>query len=249
MNIEDIEVSEEELENVVESVEETEETKEEVGSEKRELVIEKKVQALANIENFVIREEADLKEAAEWLRKNKETQKIVKDFFEPEREATYKAYKNVTDKIKRFNDILSRSERIIKRKMADYRMEQERIRREAERKAEIAAEEERRKAEEARMRLREKGANGESEELESELTDITLTENIAANMAERAPEEKLDGVVFIENWVFKVEDITKVPIEYLMLDEKKVRGIVKAMKGDTNIPGIHVYAEKTVRAR
>lgn len=235
MNIEDIEVSEEELENVVESVEETEETKEEVGSEKRELVIEKKVQALANIENFVIREESDLKEAAEWLRKNKETQKIVKDHFEPERKATHEAYKAVTDKIKRFTDILTKSERVMKKKMADYQMEQERIRREAERKAE----EERQRVEAERAAARAKAA--ESGEPEPEIPEPPT--------AVVEPEEKLDGVSFVENWTYEVEDISKVPAEYMVLDEKKVRGIVKAMKGDTNIPGIHVYAEKTVRAR
>jgi hypothetical protein len=32
-------------------------------------------------------------------------------------------------------------------------------------------------------------------------------------------------------------------------DEKKIRGVVKAMKGDTSIPGVKAFAEQTVRAR
>jgi hypothetical protein len=224
MNITDIEIVSEEI-------------VEEESIENTELALEKEVQALANIASFEIQAEDDLKEAAEWLRKNKETQKIVKDHFEPERKKTHEAYKAVTDKIKRFTDILTKSERVVKKKMADYQMEQERARREAERRAE----EERRKAEEERAAARARAEEAGEPEPEN-LPKVP-------EVLEKEPEEKIDGVSFVENWTFEIEDISKVPLEYLILDEKKVRGVVKAMKADTRIPGIRAYAEKVVRAR
>jgi hypothetical protein len=32
-------------------------------------------------------------------------------------------------------------------------------------------------------------------------------------------------------------------------DEKKIRQVVKALKGDAKIPGIKIYAEKSTRVR
>lgn len=56
----------------------------------------------------------------------------------------------------------------------------------------------------------------------------------------------LPGVQPRNSWEFTVEDLSKVPREYLMVDEKKVKGVVKAMKADTNIPGISVFEKTTV---
>jgi hypothetical protein len=60
-----------------------------------------------------------------------------------------------------------------------------------------------------------------------------------------APEAKLADIGRRENWQYRVTDIDLVPREYLCLDEKKVGGVVKAMKRDTAIPGIEVYDEGT----
>lgn len=42
-------------------------------------------------------------------------------------------------------------------------------------------------------------------------------------------------------WEFRVVDLAAVPREYLMVDEKKVAKVVKALKADTSIPGIEAY--------
>ncbi len=34
-----------------------------------------------------------------------------------------------------------------------------------------------------------------------------------------------------------------------MVDEKKIAGIVRMMKGETNIPGIEVFPEEVISAR
>lgn len=59
----------------------------------------------------------------------------------------------------------------------------------------------------------------------------------------------LEGVTTRSTWKYSVEDLTAVPREYLTLDEKKIKAVVKAMKGDTAIPGIRVFEDGTVAVK
>lgn len=51
------------------------------------------------------------------------------------------------------------------------------------------------------------------------------------------------------NWTFEITDISLIPREYLVVDEKKIRSIVKAMQSATKIPGVRAYEEKTIAVR
>lgn len=79
-----------------------------------------------------------------------------------------------------------------------------------------------------------------------------IPEAIAATA--KAPEKKIvtetGSMHFTEHWTFEVEDITKLPKEYLLPDTAKIGKVVKALKGDTNIPGIKLIREEIpVRGR
>jgi len=56
-----------------------------------------------------------------------------------------------------------------------------------------------------------------------------------------------DGRASVEKWSWEIVDESLVPREYLMLDEKKINKVVTAMKDKTNIPGIRVKKETSVR--
>jgi hypothetical protein len=103
----------------------------EIEEESTELTVQQKIDdVIARMEEITITSQDELQEAAEWLTKNKQTQKFVKEYYEPERKDTYDAYTAVTGEIKKFNDILIKAEKTVKKKMSDYQMEQDRIRRE-----------------------------------------------------------------------------------------------------------------------
>jgi len=57
------------------------------------------------------------------------------------------------------------------------------------------------------------------------------------------------GLSLVETWGHKVEDEAAVPREYLMVDEKAIAAEVKRMKGMTDIPGVTVERNYTVRSR
>ena len=89
---------------------------------------------VASEEGFVL--------AGELTKQVKAMQKQVTEYWEPMRKSTYEAYTAVNQHKKEMLDPLASAEKILKRKMSDYTMEQERIRREQEeamRKALMAA--------------------------------------------------------------------------------------------------------------
>jgi hypothetical protein len=60
---------------------------------------------------------------------------------------------------------------------------------------------------------------------------------------------KLHGVSSAERWQFEIVDSAKIPRDYLMVDEAKIRKVVQALKAETAIPGIRVYATRQISAR
>ena len=62
------------------------------------------------------------------------------------------------------------------------------------------------------------------------------------------PVPKAQGVAFTDTWKFESVDPALVPAEYKVVDEKRVGAVVRALKGETQIPGVRVYVERGVRA-
>jgi len=172
-------------------------------------------------------------QAGEFLRKNKETQKFVKDYFEDARASTYKAYKEVTDQIKFFVKKLEKAETAVKRKVSDYQMEQERIRREEERRL---AEEARKKEEE--QRLSQAIETGDEEALDAPIETPTIKVG--------AP-QKTEGISYVDKWTYEIQDVSQIPREFLIPDERKIRSYVTNLKDRAEIPGVRIYKDKTVR--
>ena len=52
---------------------------------------------------------------------------------------------------------------------------------------------------------------------------------------------EVKGQTFGETWGdYEVADASRIPREYCLLDDKKIRGVIRTMKASTNIPGIRV---------
>ncbi len=64
-----------------------------------------------------------------------------------------------------------------------------------------------------------------------------------------APAPKVKGISTRKVWKFEIIDQAKIPNEYLVPNTTAIGGVVRALKGATNIPGIRVYAEDSMSAR
>jgi uncharacterized membrane protein YqiK len=173
---------------------------------------------------------------------------------------------------------LEQAESILKKSMSAYQVEQERLRIEEQRRLEAAAAAERaRLAEEAaaakakadaeaealRQQAAQAAASGDAEiaarlaaQAESRVEEGALTAQVMTQTSQlvsapvaAAGARKVSGISTRENWTFEITDPALIPREYLMIDESKIRGVVRALKDATNIPGVRAYSEKSIAAR
>ncbi len=207
------------------------------GKSKNEVALRQDVdQILAKMEQLAITNDDQFQETAEFLQGIKGKQKEVKDNFEPRRAKAEAEKQKVLAEINSYKRPLEKAEIIVKKKLGEYRVEQEQKRREEEQKrlAELKTQEEDRLLEEAE-------ANGDESILDDEimLAKPTLETEIP----------KMAGISFTEVWHFEIVDVKQIPRDYMIPDERKIQGVVKALKDKTNIPGVRVYSDQQVGAR
>jgi colicin import membrane protein len=151
------------------------------------------------------------------------------------------ALKAVNDLFRTPGDRLARIERYIKQQLGSFADEQERIRREEQRKAEAEAQRQRERLEAQAAKASAAGKSEKAEQLQERAAAV-----VAPVIQREAP--KVAGLASREAWKFEVVDPAQVPREYLMVDEQKIRRLVGAMKGETKIPGVKVWAERQLAA-
>ena len=79
------------------------------------------------------------------------------------------------------------------------------------------------------------------------LAESLLDQPLDVPVVRAAPIVQPEGFTFVVMWKFRIVDATKIPRQWLMLDEKKVQKQIEATKMQTAIEGIQVYEEKIPR--
>lgn len=190
-----------------------------------------------------IKDSATLDAAAKMMLGCKSHIKRIEDRFRQAKADARKAWQNWVDLENELIEPFQRIEReIIKPAMVRFNNEQERLRRQEEDKL---RDEQRKRAEDERIKraaeLEKEGDKQAAEEL------IEAPIEVAPVVVPKA--EAPAGISYRDVWKYRVTDESKVPREYLVLDDKKVGAVVRALKGEAKIAGIEVYAEKTVAGR
>lgn len=207
---------------------------EEKKHENRDL-IKKTDNILHEAKGFIIKTGEQFHLANDILITIKSLQKEVNQYFDPVIKKVHEAHKSILDAKKKQSEPLKQAEKIIKSKVLKYHEEQERIRREEE----LKRQEMLRKQEEERLL-----------EVAIENDDETiLDETIPTPKIEVEDTTRHEGISYSLIWRFRIVDKAKVPDEYKIIDESKIRRIVQTMKEDTKIAGIEVYQDKIVKAR
>jgi len=144
-----------------------------------------------------------------------------------------KKFTSAVDKFaKGFKDQILSIETELKKKTLDFLRKKEAEHREAERKLQ----EERAKLQ-AKLDKDAKKAGVES----VRVPDVIIPEVQTKTKTE-------DGTAFIKKeWTYRIIDISQVPREYMILDEKKVKGAVKA--GMRSIPGLEIFEDDKLSIR
>lgn len=95
-----------------------------------------------------------------------------------------------------------------------------------------------------RAKLEKKADTAESKGKEEKAEDLRMQ---AETIVPQAIQQS-SGVKTAKIWKWRITDFSKIPDEYKTTNDGMITGVVKAMKEQTNIPGIEAYPETITRA-
>jgi hypothetical protein len=189
---------------------------------------------------LVVKDDASFSSGGEMLLEIKRISKNVEERFKEPVSLANKAHKALTALRDSVLAPFGQAETTIKRKLGTYQEAIERQRRE---------EDERNRREALAKAEAERIAKAEKEMDKGDLkaAEKTLAAPLApiVSRVETPEAPKMAGLSFRDEWKFEITDPDAIPREYLMIDESKLRKVVKALgKTAANIPGIRVFSEK-----
>jgi len=214
---------------------------------------------LSFAKKFSIQKKDDMVLAGEFLKRLAGIRKnIVDTFLVPKKKAS-DAHKSICSAEKKHLEPVLLAENLIRKKMGDYQVERDRellqIKVEEEKKERdwlIIENQKKIKLEEReKLSVAEKlKKEGKQEEAEKLIASPVKTKEIGQDelnlvYVKKQEVENATGIQYRENWRFEILDAKKIPSEYLVVDEKKIRKIVRSLRGETNISGVRVFCEKT----
>lgn len=186
-------------------------------------------------------------------------EKEVSATFDPIVDAAHKAHKVAVAKRAEVLEPLQRAKRFLAGCIGGYDQQQERMRQAEEER--LRREQREREAQEA-ARLRKEAEDRQLAEAQAaaEIGDAEMAEAIisAPTVVEMPPPapvivpsrvQAVAGASTRTTWKFRIVNASLVPREYLAVDEVKIGGVVRAMKGATNIPGVEAYPDATTAFR
>jgi hypothetical protein len=213
-----------------------------IKSQETKKLVESSNSLAQHYDNFVVTSAAEFSGAGEHLRTIKAQLKTIEEKRLEITRPMDEAKKAVMGFFKPFTDRLSSAEARVKKAMTDWKRDEDARIREEQRKAAEKAKKEEDKLRAQAEAAREKGKNSRAEILE-ERADMIIPDPIVTS----AP--KVEGISTRTIWKFRIIDPEKIPRTYMTIDEKKIGGVVRALKDGTDIPGIEVYSESCISAR
>lgn len=206
------------------------------------VIEQKSSNALVTANKWEIIGQASYDKIADFLRSIKDLKKEVDSAFDDNIKSAHQLHKDLVATKKIFYSPLDQAERVLKTKIKDYEKEMEQKRLKAEKdvreKAEIEANKEREKLQSEGENKLFDGKETEGKELLSQAEQVEAEPDIVAPTI-----EKQKGLGIRDNWKFEVFDMTLLPRTFLIPDMKKIGMTVRALKKDTNIPGVKVWLE------
>ena len=189
---------------------------------------------------IVIRNNDDYTQAAEFGKLIKQKAAQITEFFAPMKKAAHDAHANICAREKASLAPLISAEKLVKKVMGEYVMEQERRRREEEERVRRVAQEE------ADRKLAEAMAcegKGDKTGAENAMMAASIIDEASRNIVVDTQTPKAEGVSSGIDWEIVSVDEGKVPVEMQGMvirpvDTTLVTRIIRASKGKIKIPGI-----------
>jgi hypothetical protein len=181
----------------------------------------------------------------------------VEEDLRPGIDAQYAAWKISLANLQKHLEPLKKADAVITTKVEGY-FAREQAKADAERRRLLAeAEAKARSEREARAQAALAAAQAAQEERDDLTAALAMDEAVQIEAEvivpivdlSKAKVAKAAGQSIRTDWDFEVVDFAKLPDQYKIADDKKIRAVVKAMKGSIEIPGVRIYSKQTVSQR
>ena len=166
----------------------------------------------------------------------KALEKEVDVAYDEHIEAAHKAHKSLVAKKKVYAEPIMEARRIAKGKLIAWSNAQAVI---SAQEAEIARAKAKKDAEDEALSRAARAA----EFGDDKTADAIMSAPIVVEPVKVAAPVKT-ATMMMTRWKFKVVNPLLVPREYLMVDETKIGGVIRATKGSITIPGVEAFSER-----
>lgn len=208
-------------------------------------------------QRLVIQTQEQMESAAALLKEIKQFQITIRSDQEKVVKAAHAAWKTARETMHAHLEVPERAEKVVKAKMAAFMEWQRKLEQEARQKAIAAAEELARKEREAAAAQALEDARLAEAERDEVTAAMALDEAIAIESApiiptvqpEKLIPYKVKGTSTRTVYDATVTNFAALPDDYKLADEKKLRKIVNAHKGECIIPGVKITQRTIVAQR
>lgn len=190
--------------------------------------VDKKIKAIAKVEYKALKTQDEYDQVATKLLQIKEFKKRIEEVFKPMLTAAKATVKAIDGEYKKHLDPVAAIDEKLRMLAAAWNMEQER-KREAE-QAKLDAKRE--------AKIEKLAAKNEEREAKGLAPKDDFVPVVQAAAVEKA------GLSFRTVYRFEIEDASKVPKKYWVIDETAIGAEVRAAKGQIEIAGVKVIIEK-----
>lgn len=180
--------------------------------------------------------------AADFLLGIKQYRAKVAEICDPVVEAAHAAHKAAVAQRKTLDAPADEAERAIKGKMLAWKQAEDARQAEIARQAEAA---QRKAAEDAALA---EAAAAEQAGAHAEAAAIIERPMFVAPVYAAPAAPKVAGITTRKEWDFEITDAARVPRQFLMVDETKLRKYVKAMGAQAAMDGVRIFQRETVAA-
>ena len=200
--------------------------------------------AAADAADIVVDSHGSFEQAGQFLVGIKHIRRTIAETFDGPIKQAHLAHKEMVAAKKKHDGPLDEAEGIVKLKMGDYSEEQERIALAAQQRKEREA----REVEETRRLAEAEALEKEGRQAEAEQV---IEAPIVVAVPPPPPPPKAAGISTTKHYKFKVLDVTKIRLSYMMPDESSIGSVVRRHHeaAANMVGGIEVYFETGVSAR
>jgi hypothetical protein len=185
-------------------------------------------------------DEASVRAASALLRRIRKLRTLLATFFTPHIQRAFAAHRALVEDRRRLDAPLAEAETRLKERLGTFLI-LENERRAVAARCETAAMQAVRSEEiwRAVEALEAEGQHDDAAELVAEFIRAPTLTGLPTQML------RADGMSLRAMWRYEVIAPDEVPREYLTIDHRKL-GVVRALKGAAGIPGVRIWAERTV---